>query len=260
MSTYSVPTVWVSSMIAALMLLFGCNKQDKESPSILHLNTESTAGLPTTQFEAGEAMVVHVIMEDNQLLSQLKITLTGMEGQGLSTGFVSESGFYGDWIGSNISLLEGTNADKKIHLTLNDTIQGWWTIEAVVLDDSGRLSEVRSIDIEVSNQNAPQIDINAVYPTLVDNSWIVSAGESLKVLGSISDASGLASTEMRLLNAAGSVLGSSIVEHNGFTTFSLSELDYNLPSTISGDLILEFESIDMEGFGSVFRYSMHVID
>ncbi len=260
MLKYSVPTLWIYTMVASLMLLCACNKQDKEAPSISHLNTENTDGVPISQFEAGEAIVVHVVMEDNELLSQLKITFSGMEGQETTSGFVSESGFYGDWIGSNISLLEGRNADKKIHITLNDTIQGWWVLEAVVLDDSGRLSEVRTVDIQVDNQNAPQIDLIQVYPALEDNNWNVAAGQDLKVLGSISDESGLDSIEMRLLNSTGSVIDSRRIELNGSTTYSLGELDYKLPSSISGDLILEFESIDFEGFGSVFRYAMHVID
>ncbi|MFT5246609.1 MAG: hypothetical protein ACI943_001354 [Gammaproteobacteria bacterium] len=249
------------TLIALIVVAFSaCNKQDKEDPTVVILGIENNEGEPVTSFEAGESLVVHVQMEDNELLNQVKIELTGDGTYSEGAGYISESGFFSDWTGVEISKLEGRSAEKRVNITLSDTIQGWWGIEATVLDGSGRLGETASAQIEVINQNAPQFEVINQFPALVDGEWIVAPRQALKIVGVIYDSAGLDMTSVRMLNATGGQLSSTTLVHNGLVEFELSSIEYVIPLVSSSPLFLEFESINLDGFGSVHRLELNVTD
>lgn len=245
-------------MIAVLVAISSCNKQDKEDPTVQILGIENDSGDPSTSFEAGESIVIHIQMDDNELLNQLRVSVNGVSEVNEGMSYSSETGAFGDWNGVNVSLLEGSNSNKRVNITLSDTIQGWWEVLATVVDDVGRLSEEASAYFEISNQNAPQFEINRLSPGLIEGEWIVEAGQELKITGSISDDSGLESTVLRMLNESGSDLSSRTILHNGLISYNLNDLTYTIPTGYTGALYLEFESIDQVGFGSVYRLEMKV--
>jgi hypothetical protein len=240
-----------TSLFACLSLLIlvssGCQKADEINPTITSIlvNGESTDHPHAT---AGQAVVVSVVLEDNEDLGQVKLTMSGLDGHHDPDEEIAlmQCPNVGEWPVLKITNLSGKRQEVLFELLCPDTIQGVWDVEIEVVDKSGN-THATAFPIHVQNDFLPYIGINTLNTALDENSvahFVV--GQSLVVTGEVLDQDGdvLSSVHCLLENNSG------IVWEQMWTpsvwTFDLTEVV--VPSFLeTGTYIFTIHVTDNEG-------------
>lgn len=208
---------------------------------------------------AGSTISVAVDAADNNRLEQVKVEIhaadDGHTHDGLGADEVDHpnSGVWGE---TEIDYISGTSDVETFSFDIPDSIGGRWHVKATVLDANGNESDDLSVTLLVQNANLPVFDITGTNPPLnSDGEMDVALGNAPEVMGTVSDADGLAQIIATLLED-GNAEQTIDIDPLGNNSFGLSAITFTDPA--AGQYILQLYARDTEGYYSLWEFVVHV--
>lgn len=206
------------------MLVFvACQKEDTTNPELFDfkVNGMSDATLSLAQ---GSAITATYSFSDDMELNQSK---TAMSSGGVFYSEGPASIFspvnYGDWTDFKINELSGKSGSANDEFTMPDSIDGYWTIAANVIDVTGNLTSFEKV-VNVRNTARPQFYFNDLSPAVSGNVWEATSPQTISLMGEIQDLTVVDSLFriVRLSNTT--ILSDTIVIYN--SNYDLSNLTF----------------------------------
>lgn len=241
-------------LVLAAAFFVSCAKfsVDNTDPEIEVLLIDGQGSI--TGMNAGESVALELFVSDDENLYEVLVKFENISNLSLTP---AQSVVF-------IQVFTGIDAkqfSETIQLTTDpEDLAGKYRLLVQVVDLNGN-ADSRVLEWSLFNPgNQPEINVTGFYPTLSGETLIVQAGDSLKIYGDISDASGINQFTVSL--SGQSVLSNQIVDLEGgdfqfydlnwFGAIQISE------SAMSGNYNLNISASDTEGHMSFYEQSVAV--
>ncbi|MFM2000057.1 MAG: hypothetical protein RL204_2004, partial [Bacteroidota bacterium] len=145
------------------------------------------------ELNAGNTFTIDVVSEDNESLNQLKVNIHSADDGHTHDGGSGEveAPNIGVWSETQIFDLSGTSNTKSLTLEVPATVAGHWHVEVMLIDEQGNEADEYVTTLHVLNTYLPVFAITS-NPVAVDGVITIAEGETLDLMGTISDTDGLA--------------------------------------------------------------------
>ena len=180
-------------ILAAIVALASCKKETEDTTKPV-ISSVKINGLVAEEHElnAGNTFTIDVLSEDNESLNQLKVNIHGADDGHTHDGGSGEveAPNIGVWSETQIFDLSGTSNTKSLTLEVPATVAGHWHVEVMLIDEQGNEADEYVTTLHVLNSYLPVFSITS-SPAAVDGVITIAEGETLDLMGTISDTDGL---------------------------------------------------------------------
>ncbi|MDZ4822667.1 MAG: DUF4625 domain-containing protein [Flavobacteriales bacterium] len=237
-------------------------EEDTTNPVITSLKVNGTVA-DEHSAQGGSMLTVEVAATDNERLNQIKVSVHSADdghthhGQGADEIDHPNTATWGE---NEIKNASGTSDSETFSFDVPDSVGGRWHIEVVLLDESGNESEETATVLHVVNDNLPVFTITGTNPDVnVDGEIPLPVGGTPEVEGSVADPDGLAQIIATIIEVG---MGEDIIHTIdiaplGSNSFALSAISFD-PIDVAGDYTLRLYALDVEGYYSLWEFSLHV--
>lgn len=206
-----------------LVVVVACQKEDSTSPELFDFKVNGVSDATLTLVQ-GSAITAQYSVSDDTALNQSKTAMSSggiFYSEGPSSIFSPTN--YGDWTDFKINELSGKSGSVNDAFMVPDTIDGYWTIAANVIDVTGNLTSYEKV-VNVRNTARPQFYFTDLSPAVTGNVWEASAPQTVSLMGEIQDLTVVDSLFriVRLSNTT--VLSDTLIIYN--STYDLSGLSF----------------------------------
>lgn len=216
---------------AVIVLFSACKKEgDSTKPTVTSLIVNGSSDDVQT-LQAGDFVEVKVQMEDNDHLNQLKVNVhAATDDHGVSGGLShSDVLNQGAWNFTQILNLSGTSDSRTVTFQIPDSVQGYWHVQAFVIDDVGNASAPAVKTLNIQNYDLPTFNLTFL-PDYLDAQITVPLNDSILISGLIHDNDGLFKVRMNL------VRNSNSYQYWTWSQDSLNATNFNLSNLSTGAL------------------------
>lgn len=252
---------WIIGL-ALVVSLAACKKDnDEEAPVIGEVRINNAIAGDHNQVDAGSNMTLTVTVSDNDALAQLKIDIHPNEdGHSHTDDDEGHSGgAQGNWEELVIAELSGTSESVTRTFNLPETIAGEWHLSLRVIDEKGNESAERIIELDVENDNLPEIDLQTLNGVALGGEVDVQEGDNLEFVGTVNDSNGLEHIHIHVMGDNGVELYEMEYEVLGEASFDLSTANFVMPAfqgAMHADVHLEVENT--MGLISEVEFHLHL--
>ena len=241
------------SVIVALALLVGCDREDLTPPTIAMVVNGALAPQPA-EAHAGSVLQVTIDLRDDDALETVRLDLHGGAGHAhngeeafsLDAGLSDFEEFDTDNLPGNAQSLIMRTFDIPSH------VRGRWHLIVDATDAAGNVAETAYMDIHIENDSIPLFEV----PYTAEPVWV--AGTTVNLLGSLTDADGLASAVARLQDDGGALLAEVAIPLTpGDVAVDLASVSFDLPAS-AGEVEVVLEATDLLGFNCLTGFHADV--